>query len=615
MQNIVQVILSARDDGKLASIVNRTERSIVGFGNKTVATFRRANEALQGFSRDYLRGLDSIGIGLGGGFALKGVIEFDARLARLAIQAGLSRKEMFDLKDQLFQVGEATHQTPGELLSGIEQIVEKTGNFKFAVDSLKDMGIVASATGSQMEYIGATASNLQEKMGITKDEVLQVFDILNAQGKQGSFTLQNMAAMFERLLSSAARFDVQGVKGMRSFGAFLQIARRGAGNSEQATTAVERTVSDLIQNAGKIQKETGFSIFDADKTKKAGRAVMKDFDVVLKEVIKRTKGDVTILQKIFGEESVRAITPLSQSFQKFGDFREFDAFIAMGGDGAMTMKDFAFWSEQTTTKISDLRTQLSKFVNENLAKPIELLTSALDKLNQHPAITKGALWGGVGLMGAMVGGKLINMGKNTLGLGKDIFNIWRGKAPGGGGITGGGLPGLGGGGGPIPVYIVNKHLSMLPGQGWGMPGGSPTEGLPAPAGGGKTGSFIKNAGYVGIAAGAGYAVGTGINSLIDKLAKATTGEDKGLGGAIYDWLHKDAAIKNESNLKGKTNRVLSEKVEKVIQTEKVIEGSGRDREKAGEIKNYMNIQIDKDGRVFQEGNMKTEIKVNRGAHK
>lgn len=582
MNYLVQLMLSAKDDGKLASIINRTEQRIVGFGNKTLATVNRVNASLQGIS-----GLGAMGLGLSGGVALKGVIEFDARLARLSIQAGLSRKEMFDLKDQLFQVGEATHQAPGDLLAGIEQIVEKTGNFKFAIGSLKDMGIVASATGSRMEHIGATASNLQEKMGITQDQVLEVFDVLNAQGKLGSFTLQNMAAMFERLLSSAARFDVQGVKGMRSFGAFLQIARRGAGSSEQATTAVERTVSDLIQNAGKIQEATGFSIFDADKSKKAGRAVMKEFDLVLKEVITRTNGDVTKLQKIFGEESIRAITPLSQSFQKFGGFKEFDAFVKMGGDGAMTMKDFAFWSEQTTTKISDLRTQLSKFANENLAYPVELLTSALDKLNQHPAITKGALWGAVGLLGAMAGGKLINMGKNTLGLGKDIFNIWRGKAPGGGGITGGGMPGLGGGGGPIPVYIVNKHLSMLPGQGWGFPGGSPSGEVPIPAGGGRAASLARNIPVIAAATFAAYgiqqgyqAATTGRSDLNDLLEE--TG--KWWGNKIYDILNPE---ENKPKLPG------SQSVKNDIK---------------------VNVYVDKDGnkRVITEEN---GAGLDRGAHK
>ena len=45
-----------------------------------------------------------------------------------------------------------------------------------------------------------------------------------------------------------------------------------------------------------------------------------------------------------------------------------------------------------------------------------------------------------------------------------------------GGKAGGGLPG-GGGGMPIPVYVVNKHLSLMPGE-WGGKGGS---GLPGGA--------------------------------------------------------------------------------------------------------------------------------------
>ena len=534
--NEVKVILSGDPRG-LRTALNRSGKNVNTFGRKTISVFNRVGKTIQNVGDRYMTRFSGIIGGAAIALAGKSVIDFDAKLARLAIQANLTGKQMLELKNELFEVGDATKQDPGALLEGVEAIVERTGNFKFATASLKDMAIVASATGAEMASIGATASNLQEKMGIDPSNIMTVFDILAGQGKKGSFTLTNMASLFERLLSAASRFDIKGVSGMRKFGAFLQIARRGTGSSEQAATAVERTIADMISKAGKIRKETGFSIFDEEKSREAGRSVLKDFDVVLKEIIKRTKGDTVTLGEIFGEESIRAVTPLATSFQKFGDFREMDEFINIGGDGTAIMKDFAFWSEQSAAKVDRFQGQLKRFANENLAKPIELFTAALEKLNNHPALTKGALWTLLGLGGVAVGGKVFG------GL-KGIYSMLKGgKGAGKGGIAGG----LGATAGITPVYVVNKHLSMLPGKGGWLPGAAGG----AASGAGKAGGLgllsklglVSSAGAGTVAAGAvaAGAAGYGAGSLVNKyLIDDTTFGDK-IGSALN---HIAAALGN-----------------------------------------------------------------------
>ncbi len=436
--------------------IERGERKIKGFGKTIRGTMGRSGREMAAFGSN-IGGLTTVLGGLSVVALGKGAIDMDARLARLAIQAGKSRKEAMQLKQQLFEIGKATRQDPGALLAGIEQIVEKTGNYDFAVASLKGMGTVASATGAAVSDIGAAASDLQEKMDITADKVLNIFDILANQGKAGSFTLQNMAALFPRLLAAAASFEVKGEEGMRKFGAFLQIARRGTGTSEQAATAVERTFADLVAKAREIRKMTGFSIFDPEASKKQGRAVAKDFEVVLKELITRTRGDVTKLNKIFGEESIRAIRPLAQSWQKFGDFREFDEFVQKGGDGNAIMEDFAFWTETTAGKLDQLNVVAKQFSDRNLAGPIDLLNQALDMLSNHPIIAQGGLYSILGLLGVSAVGTVAGgIGKFAGAMGR-IFGKG-GKA----GSLAGAAGGLLGGAGPMPVYVVNKHLSMLP---------------------------------------------------------------------------------------------------------------------------------------------------------
>lgn len=294
---------------------------------------------------------------------------------------------------------------------------------------------------------------------------------------------------------------------------------------------------------------------------------MREMDVVLKEIIKRTKGDITKLQKIFGEESIRAINPMAKSFQKFGDFREFDAFVEKGGGGATIMKDFAFWSEQTAAKLRNLRTQGSKFANENLADPIVLLNKALDTLNNNPALAKGGLYGLLGLAGLGAGVKI------SRGIGGVFGSIGRILGLGGRGGKGarGLAGGLLGGKGPVPVYVVNKGALGLGGKGGGA---------------GKIRGLLKKAplaagGKLALAGAAGYGVGTLLNTGAGWLSgKLTGGEHKGsgwLGSMLYDLIHgKPGNVKNDIKL---------------------------------------NVRIDRDGRVYSETNSmgtKVDTKLDRG---
>ncbi len=497
------------DTTALQRDITRTERRFDQFGKKMRNTVDRAGKSIDRGSTALLSGSRGLIGGAAIGMAAKKVVEFDAKLARLAIQAGLSKKEMFALKDELYAIGKATNQYPTDLLAGIDAIVQRTGNFKYAVGSLRDMGIVASATGASMADIGATASNLQEKMGIAKDEVLSIFDILSAQGKAGAFTIQDMSTQFEKLLSAAMRFEIKGVEGMRSFGAFLQIAKRGAGSTEQATTSVERTIADLLAKHKQIRRLTGFSIIDPEKSKAAGRSVMKDFDLVMKEIITRTNGDEIKLSKIFGGESIRAITPLAASFLKFGGFSEFDELASKGGDGAAIMKDFAFWADTSAAKFREFNIEIKKFT-ENLEGPINLLTWLLDKVNAHPNITQGGLTALMGMAG----------GAGMWKLGKGAYNIYKGlRGQGAGRAAQAGMD---------PRVITLADDLFGPGAKKGAARAFLGRGVMA-AGLGTTAAVAAGTGL------AAFGLTTGINKLLDDPAGK-------FGAWLYDATHKPPEV-------------------------------------------------------------------------
>jgi TP901 family phage tail tape measure protein len=584
MDNVIRTIFTG-DTKSLESAITRSGKTIASYSSKTVTAFNRIGKTLGHISSRYMTGFNTLIGGAGLLYAGKNVMDLNARIARLAITSGKSGKEFMKFKSVIFDVAKGTNQSADEVVDFFSTILEKTGNFDLAMQTVKNAGIVAAATGSSMADIGSTVANIWEKMDIGPKQTFEALDILNMQAKAGAVEFANFAGLMERLTSASSRFNAKGIEGIRVLGAWVQEAKKTVGSAEEATTSIENLIAETLNPAKiKLLKKYGFNPIDRDATKKAGVTVLKDMKSIIKGIVTATKGDEIKLGSIYGIRSVRALSRIADVYRQTGGFGELDSFISQGGDGAETMKDFAFWTAQTTSKLKDLRTNLSEFSNINLAAPIEYLTNAFDYLIKHPAVTKGGLWALLGLGGVMVGAKMISSVKT-------IFDFLRG---GGSAIPGrsGGLGGLGGIGGPIPVYVVNRHLSMLPGQGWGFPGGDkggPIPGTGPLTTGGKVLSALKWAGAGAASFSGGYMLG----SWIDK---------------VFGFTEHGRLMRNIDDLE-------SEKVWASEQLKKRIDAQRASG--PGEVKNQNNInlsvRIDKNGRTFSETNdMNTYLKLDTG---
>ena len=91
----VQMVVSAGNRQFIRSFAG-SETRINRFGKQIPGVMRRFGDKI-GRPTSRISGLSMA--------AGKGVIDFDVRLARWAIRAGLSKKQMFDLKKELFEIG------------------------------------------------------------------------------------------------------------------------------------------------------------------------------------------------------------------------------------------------------------------------------------------------------------------------------------------------------------------------------------------------------------------------------------------------------------------------------------------------------------------------------
>jgi TP901 family phage tail tape measure protein len=368
-------------DGKqLRSSLGQSERDVRGYVSRSKRMFGDLHGSIgRGLKGALVNPFTMIG-GAAGVLAIgKQIIDFDASLKRLAINGSLSDEEMVKLRSSIVDVGIASGQSREDVLSGINAIIERTGNTKFAVASMETIAKAATATGASMQDMGALASNLNEKMGITSEGLAQAFNVLAVQGKAGAFTLENLAQLGERLFSAYGNLGGKGVEGIRAFGALVQTARMSTGSSEMATTAIENVLNGIIEKQQVLSK-MGVDIY-ADRSIKKYKAI----DVIIKEIITKTKGDTFFLQKIFGTEGLRGVSTLANLYRETKGFALYDQLVGADAQRAgELMKDFARYSTTASFKFQVLGELGKKFADSALSKPIDELTEALDRLMSNP---------------------------------------------------------------------------------------------------------------------------------------------------------------------------------------------------------------------------------------
>jgi Phage-related minor tail protein len=270
-----------------------------------------------------------------GSWALKGVAGLGMAAAGTV---GAAAREGFELRDITNRLGTSSREaggkfespeamarefeniatrTPGqkasEIALGAQAFVTKTGKLDKARDFSETFATTASATGAKVEDIASAAADLFKQFKIEKiEDMRDALAALTFQGKNGAFEIKDMASQMARIGSAATRFGLdKSVQGVKVLGGLTQIARGATGSSEQAATAVEATMRQLVAKAPDLKK-AGVKVFE-----KSGNA--RDVRDVLVDAITKVGGSNIEkkkigLQNIFGDEGIRAISPLISAF-------------------------------------------------------------------------------------------------------------------------------------------------------------------------------------------------------------------------------------------------------------------------------------------------------------
>ena len=438
------------DPTKLQNGLKQSSAAIDSFGSRARASIARVGSSLKGLADRMVTPFNSLVLGGGLGMAIKNVGDLSESLMYYGFAAKKSDADTKVFRDSLHKTAVETGVAANEILNGVSKIGEITGDFDFAEKMSVSLAKASKASQTSIEDLAAVASSMKGSMGYSADQVLNAFNALIIQGEKGSFTLQSFAAEGKALLASASTFGIKSTDQFAKFGSFLQIVNEKIKSSAETTTSVSALFSELIDKAADIKKKFGVSVFDKNNE-------LREFDVIIKEIMAKTGGSLKKLSPVFGASSMKAINPLIGEFQN--NWERMDD-IAKAGIEGMKNSDvledyYQKASNSFNSNVDKMKAVALQFADTNLTGPVEQLTTALGFLSRHQGIVtagfKAMAVAAVALGAVKIGGLV----KDVAGLARDIKGIWSKKGGTGPSATSAGASALNAS--VQKVFVVNMR--------------------------------------------------------------------------------------------------------------------------------------------------------------
>lgn len=413
------------DPTKLKTGLKQSSAAIDSFGSKAKASIARVGASMRGLADRMVTPLTSLVLGGGMGMAIKNVGDLSEALMYYGFAAKKSDADTKEFRESLHKTAVETGVAANEILNGVSKIGEITGDFDFAEKMSVSLAKASKASKTSIEDLAAVASSMKGSMGYSADQVLNAFNALIIQGEKGSFTLQSFAAEGKALLASASTFGIKSTDQFAKFGSFLQIVNEKIKSSAETTTSVSALFSELIDKAADIKKKFGVSVFDKNNE-------LREFDVIIKEIMAKTGGSLKKLSPVFGASSMKAINPLIGEFQN--NWERMDD-IAKAGIEGMKNSDvledyYQKASNSFNSNVDKMKNVALEFADTQLTGPVEKLTDVLKYLSKHQVIVTAGFQAmkvaALALAAVKVGGFVKSIG----GLASDIKGIWSGKKGG-----------------------------------------------------------------------------------------------------------------------------------------------------------------------------------------
>ena len=429
-------------------------------GKQRMAIASEAGRNIMGLARTGARFAGEIARGMGVNFDVSSLVGANVNLSKQATelanaaylpgQTGAAGKKQ-DPKAIMAEVKAAadlTGYSREQAMGGLQAFVGKSGNLELGRKVLVDLAKLSKATGSELSDVVSAAGEIGVALEKSTDpggEMLAIMRALAGQGKLGAVEMSDQAKYLARAAAAGPQFEGSVAKNIETMGILAQLARQrgGAASAAEAFTAVSGFTTTFKKNArrGEFEK-AGISI-------EGKGGMLRDPIAIMKEVIAKTGGDVTAMNKMFMD--VRGAKPMeavANIYRQAGGGKageravaaEFERLAAASMDTAEVERAFGERMKDTDSKAQVFQNKLEDMAGrmmtsvipafERLAPSLITVGDAFGKLVSWAAENPGKA-----ITAAIVG----SIAKAAIG--ETIAGSLKALIGGGGAAGGGGLVG------------------------------------------------------------------------------------------------------------------------------------------------------------------------------
>jgi TP901 family phage tail tape measure protein len=351
--------------------------------------------------------------------SIKAAQEYQSVMTDIGQKAGLSRAATDKMGAGLLVAARAANQMPADMQRGVDTLAGLGASVPDAAKMIPSIGKASTAYKADVADMAAATFAAKDNLKVAVGETGKVIDIMAQSGKRGAFELKDMAAQFPGLTAAYQSLGQSGTGAVADLAAGAQIARKGAGNSEEAGN----NLLNLLNKINAKETNMNFKKFGVDlpaALKKAAAEGKGPLQAITELTNTALKGDTKKLSYLFGDAQVQAaLRPMIANLNEFKSIRA----EALGASGT-TDRDFADRMKDSAEKTKQLKVdaaslaitfgaQLLPTVDAVVERASAFAKWISDVATRHPDLTKAIAIGAAtfaGLFFILGGGAIVIAG-------------------------------------------------------------------------------------------------------------------------------------------------------------------------------------------------------------
>ncbi len=439
-----------RDVEKEAKSVGAGIKSALGSSLK--AGFSSAASSMKSFFGE-LKGHMKLAASLGGAFAvgsaIKGALDLTGRWKDLAFAIEAGTGKTVDWRSEMENAQSVAKKwalSTDDVTTAFKLLYEDIGDPAFARKGMAEVAKASRATGASVETLSKIAGQLNEKFGVTAEELPDGLAMAVSLANKGGISLEDMGEKIGMLGASAKLLGLQGTDGFRQVIAMANVADGSTGNLKKTISGVAGLLDEMSKAdfGKKVKTQLGLDVTTKGRLNPDA----------LRKIIQTTGGKQEMLAKVFTGEQLKVVSDLGKVYSETFNAtkgtvekKTHEATVAYQNalnQAAKTTMTKERMEEQAAKRAADPKAQLQRAMDlfaeqftkpelmaaiADLAKNMPQLASAVAKVVQfvvkHPALAGAAFVGakvGGSFAGGMAGDLALATGKKIGGAAADAMS-------------------------------------------------------------------------------------------------------------------------------------------------------------------------------------------------